>query len=105
VNYETIVETLAGCVFTEHARREMESEPYGVIRVQDVVQSLQSGEIIEEYSNDRPYPSCLILGRTIGGRPIHVVCAPVVAERRLIIITTYEPDPARWDPEFRRRRR
>jgi hypothetical protein len=104
VDYEIIVETLAGCVFTEHARREMESEPYGVIGVQDIVQCLQSGEIIEEYSNDRPYPSCLILGRTVEGRPIHVVCAPVVAERRLIIITTYEPDPARWDREFRRRR-
>lgn len=83
----------------------MESEPYGVIHVDDVVQCLRNGEIIEEYPDDQPYPSCLILGRALEGRAIHVVCAPVVAERKLIIITTYQPDPARWDREFRRRRR
>lgn len=103
MDYEIIIETLTGCVFTEHARREMESEPYGVIRVEDVVQCLRTGEIIEEYPDDRPYPSCLILGRTVGGRPLHVVCAPVLSEQRLIIITTYQPDPDRWDPELRRR--
>jgi len=52
---------------------------------------------------DRPYPRCLILGRA-AGRPLHVVCAPVTAERKLVIITVYQPDPARWDPELRRRR-
>ena len=104
MDYEIIVGTLTACVFTEHARREMESEAYGVIRVDDVVQCLRTGKIIEEYPDDRPYPSCLILGRTVAGRPIHVVCAPVQSERRLIIITTYQPDPDRWDPELRRRR-
>lgn len=103
MDYEIIIGTLTGWVFTEHARREMESEPYGVIRVEDVVQCLRTGEIIEEYPDDRPYPSCLILGRTTAGRPLHVVCAPVLSEQRLIIITTYQPDPDRWDPEFRRR--
>ena len=104
MDYEIIAETLERCVFTEHARREMESEPYGVIQVDDVVQCLRSGEIIEEYPDDRPYLSCLVLGRTVEGRALHVVCAPVVSERRLIVITTYQPDPDRWDPGFRRRR-
>ena len=105
MDYEIIAGTLERCVFTEHARREMESEPYGIIRVDDVVQCLRSGEIIEEYLDDQPYPSCLVLGRTAEGRALHVVCAPVVSERRLIVITTYEPDPDRWDRAFRRRRR
>lgn len=42
----------------------------------------------ETYSEDTPYPSCLIFGRTAAERPLHIVCAPVLAEERLII-TTY----------------
>ncbi|MBI4590585.1 MAG: DUF4258 domain-containing protein [Candidatus Rokubacteria bacterium] len=82
----------------------MEVEPPGVIRVDEVLRALEAGEIIEEYPEDKPYPSGLILGRTAAGRPLHIVCAPVTAEGKLVIITVYQPDPARWDPEFRRRR-
>ena len=103
MEHEGIRRCLVNCRFTDHARREMEAEPFGVIRVDEVLRVLDTGEIIEEYPDDVPYPSYLILGRTATGRPIHVVCAPVPAERRLIIITTYQPDPARWDQEFRRR--
>jgi len=104
VQHREIRQCLAECRFTDHARREMETESLGVIRVDEVLQALDTGEIIEEYPEDRPYPSCLVLGRTVTGRPIDVVCAPVAIQRRLIIITTYQPDPGRWDPEFRRRR-
>ncbi len=104
MDYEQIRQCLANCRFTDHARREMEAEPLGVIQVDEVLRALQTGEVIEEYPEDTPYPSCLILGRTGTGRPIHIVCAPVTAERKLAIITVYQPDPARWDPEFRRRR-
>ncbi|MBI1894800.1 MAG: DUF4258 domain-containing protein [Candidatus Rokubacteria bacterium] len=82
----------------------METEPLGVIRVDEVLGALEVGEIIEEYPEDKPYPSCLLLGRTAEGRPLHIVCAPIPVEGRLVIITTYQADPARWDPEFRRRR-
>jgi len=104
VDYETIRRCSAECRFSDHARKKMEAEPFGVIRVDEVLQALQAGEIIEEYPQDKPYPSCLALGRTAAGRVLHVVCAPVTAEQRLIIITTYQPDPARWDSEFRQRR-
>lgn len=82
----------------------MEAEPLGIIRVDDVLQALETGEIIEEYPQDQPYSSSLVFGRTADGRPLHIVCAPVSAEGRLVIITTYQPDPARWDAEFRQRR-
>jgi len=103
VDYEEIRRCLADCRFTDHARREMEAEPLGIIRVDEVLQALERGEIIEEYPEDQPYASCLVLGRTALGRPLHIVCAPVPDERRLIIVTTYQPDPRRWDPEFRQR--
>jgi len=104
VTFDEIKECLSDCRFTEHARREMAEEPLRRIGVDDVLQALSTGEIIEEYPADRPYPSCLVLGRTPTGRPLHVVCAPVRAEGRLVVITTYEPDPERWDATLRHRR-
>ena len=83
----------------------MESESFGLIRVDEVLEVLDAGEIIEEYPDDQPYPSCLIFGRTRAARPLHVVCAPVLAEQRIIVITIYQPDPARWDADFKRRKR
>ena len=96
---------LVNCRFTDHARREMEAEPLGQIHVDEVLQALDTGEIIEEYTEDQPYPSSLIMGRTSTGRPLHIVAALVPAEEQLIIITTYQPDPDRWEPDFRRRKR
>jgi hypothetical protein len=57
----------------------------------------------QEYQVDRPYPSVLVLGRTREGRPLHVAYAP--EDDRLIVIAVYEPDPNRWDEEFRQRRK
>jgi hypothetical protein len=89
-------------LYTQHARREMRAEPLGHILEHEVHEAILSGEIIEDYPDDTPYPSCLVLGRTRRGRPIHAVCAHVPGEDRAIIITVYEPDPDRWI-DFRRR--
>jgi len=105
MDYAEIRRCSVNCRFTDHARKEMEAEPLGRIRVEEVLQALDTGEIIEEYVDDTPYPSCLILGRTGAGRSVHIVCAPVAAEERLVIVTTYQPDPERWEPDFRRRKR
>ncbi|MEK6634106.1 MAG: DUF4258 domain-containing protein [Nitrospirota bacterium] len=91
--------------FTDHARKEMDEEPLGRSQVEEVLQSIEAGEIIEQYLDDTPYASCLILGYTRSGRPLHLVCAPVSTEERLIVITTYQPDPNRWDQDLRRRKR
>lgn len=91
--------------FTDHARKEMDEEPLGRSQVEEVLQSIEAGEIIEQYLDDTPYASRLILGYTRSGRPLHLVCAPVSTEERLIVITTYQPDPNRWDQDLRRRKR
>jgi hypothetical protein len=44
------------------------------INEHDVRAILTTGETIEEYPDDIPYPSRLILG-WIGKRPIHIVAA------------------------------
>lgn len=85
-------------VFRVHAIQRMAQRD---LSVEDIRHVLDTGEIIEDYPNDYPYPSALMLGWA-GGRPLHVVAATTPAER--IVITVYEPDPARWEPDFKRRK-
>jgi predicted nuclease with RNAse H fold len=86
-------------VFRVHALRRMARRG---ISVDEVREALGSGEIIETYPDDMPYPSRLVLGRT-GSRHLHVVVADDPGSGHTIVITVYEPDPARWGPDFRRR--
>ena len=67
----------------------------------EIKQAILSGEIIEEYPNDYPYPSCLILGRTNDNRVLHVVVG--IGENKLWLITAYIPDPTQWSDDFRKR--
>jgi hypothetical protein len=59
--------------------------------------------VIEEYPEDTPYPSRLVLG-WCGSRPLHVAVADNAAAQEMIVITVYEPDSAQWEPDLRRRR-
>jgi len=47
--------------------------------------------VIEEYPDDTPYPSRLILGWN-GTKPLHVVIADNNEDKETIIITAYEPN-------------
>lgn len=72
------------------------------ISLREMREAIASGEVIEEYPDDKYWPSYLIYGRTIGGKPLHVQCSH--PSRPLVkIVTFYEPDPARWI-DFKERR-
>jgi hypothetical protein len=71
------------------------------IREEDVAEAVAHGKVIEDYPEDKPYPSRLLLG-WVNNRPIHVVSA--TSEHEIIIITVYEPDPAQWAPGFEKRK-
>jgi len=58
--------------------------------------SVFQGEVIEEYSDDKPFPSCLIYGNTFGGDPVHSVWAYNRENQWAVLITVYRPDPQRW---------
>lgn len=74
------------------------------IRVDDILDALQSGEVIEEYRTDKPFPSVLVNGRTNKARPIHVVVGVNESAGEIHIVTGYEPDPLRWDENFSKRK-
>ena len=73
------------------------------ISVAEVRQVLEHGEVIEDYPTDSPFPSCLLLAN-VAGRPLHVVAADNAPDDETIVITVYEPDPTKWEPDWKTRR-
>lgn len=72
------------------------------IGIQELRDAVATGEIIEDYPNDKYGPSCLIFGATSAERPLHVQCS-YPSRTPVRIITLYEPAPDRWI-DFKRRR-
>ncbi len=87
----------------EYSKHAVDQSILREISVQEIVDVLMTGEIIEDYPNDKYGPSCLIFGKTTQERPVHIHCS--YPTRELIkIITLYEPDPALWiDFKIRRK--
>ena len=70
----------------------------------DIRTAINTGEVIEEYPDDQPYPSVLVLAWLASG-PIHVVIAQNPVDTLCIVVTAYPPDPDQWSQDFRRRKR
>ena len=87
-------------VYRVHAVRRMFERD---IKPDDVAEVLKSGEVLEEYPTDRPFPSRLMLG-VVSGRPLHVVAAGDGQGEITYVITVYEPDPDQWTADSRRRK-
>jgi hypothetical protein len=77
-------------LITDHAWDAMDNRG---ISPKEVISVISNGEIIEEYREDKPCPSFLILG-FVGTRPIHVLTA--LCKEHIRIITTYEPAAVKW---------
>jgi len=88
-------------LFSGHAVRRMFER--GLTK-DDILRVIRNGEVIGDYPDDRPYPSCLMLG-TSGPTPIHVVVAMDVPEGACYVVTAYVPDPGLWSADFRTRRK
>lgn len=89
-------------LYSAHAVKEMRDEELGQIVDAEVYELVCDGEIIEQYPDDTPYPSCLVYGTTTGGRPLHTVCAFNRESANVVIVTVYQPDPEMWE-DYRRR--
>jgi hypothetical protein len=86
-------------IFRVHALERMFERR---ITVDDVRSAVTNGEVIQNYPEDKPYPSRLVLGWR-GTRPIHVVVAEDSEADILVVVTSYEPDPIQWDSGFKRK--
>lgn len=81
---------------------EFEFSRYALKRVvernigdQEIRQAGVQAKVIEDYPDDKYSPSCLLLGFTQTGRPLHIQVS--LAETELVkIVTICEPDPSEW---------
>ncbi len=86
-------------IITEHARIRLVERK---ISVKDVVNCIANGEIIEQYEDDKPFPSCLILGIAINNKYIHVV---VSSDGDFIhLITAYYPSTEKFENDLKTRK-
>lgn len=87
-------------IYQRHAVERMAQRG---IREEDVEHVLHTGESIEVYADDTPYPSELLLG-WLANRPLHIVVGTDAVGQRKIIITAYVPDSNKWAADFKRRK-
>lgn len=73
------------------------------IKRADVIECIENGEIIEQYLDDTPFPSCLILGKCRNGEPLHIVVG-LNTDVICCMITTYRPDLEKWEDDFKTRK-
>lgn len=85
---------------TEHARIRLSERN---IKIDDVMNCIESGEIIKQYEDDQPFPSCLLLGNDVNNNCMHVVLS--TDHEYIYLITAYYPDREQWESDYRTKRR
>jgi hypothetical protein len=95
MNIEDIIDAIRNhrIRITDHADEEAQADR---LSFDEVFISVFQGEVIEDYPDDKPFPSCLIYGDTFRGDPVHSVWAYNYENRWVVLITVYRPDPQRW---------
>ncbi len=68
-----------------------------------VIEVILNGERIQDYTEDRPFPSALFLAY-VGGKPLHVVAAYDETKRLSYIITAYEPSLDVFESDYKTRK-
>jgi hypothetical protein len=84
---------------TKHAKLRLAER---LITIEDIKYAINTGEIIKQYEDDKPFPSCLLLGLTQHDTYIHVVAS--VDDSYLYIITAYYPDENDWEADLKTRK-
>ena len=70
----------------------------------DVKYAILKGELIEDYPDDKPFPSALFFC-IINNRPIHAVAALNEENMKTYIITVYEPSLDVFERGYKTRRK
>lgn len=84
---------------SEHAKNRCRERR---IKQKDVRNCIMTGEIIEQYPEDFPFPSCLVFGYALDGRIIHAVISDEGESGR--IITAYIPSMDVFEKDLRTRK-
>lgn len=86
-------------LYSTHSLERLQER--GILR-KDIVNGIMNGEIIEQYPDDTPFPSCLILGSSAASAPLHIVCA--CNGEIISIITAYYPTADKFESDNKTRK-
>jgi hypothetical protein len=70
---------------------------------QEILEAVDTYEVIESYPQDKYLPSYLLLGQAQGSG-FHVLFAVDVEGDNVRVVTAYRPDPNEWESDMRTRR-
>ena len=82
--------------FSNHAVKQMFQRN---ISMEDAKFALHNGVLVNEYPDDKPYPSKLLFAMK-NENPLHIVCSEIFIENTIIIITAYEPSLDIWEKDY-----
>lgn len=99
----TVLQTLINQRKIKWAAHCLERLQVRDISMDDAISCINSGEIIEDYPDDFPYPSCLIFGYTIKNQVIHVVVG--TDGEYAYMVTAYFPNTIKFQADLKTRRR
>ena len=85
--------------WTTHAVMRMQERD---IHPTDVKHCIMTGDVIEQYPDDFPNPSCLVLGLTVNNKYLHIVVG--LCDDVIWFITAYYPSTDKWESDLRTRR-
>ena len=83
-------------LFSNHAVVQMFNRN---ISIEDVKYVLNNGIIVNQYPDDRPYPSKLLFAKC-NNRSLHVLSSENEATAETIIITAYIASDDNWENDF-----
>ena len=83
--------------FSGHGDQERQNDN---LRIAEVEEALLKGRILEQYKDTGRGKSCLVVGFTEKGKPIHIVCG--IRGDLLVLITVYIPRPPKFKTPYKR---
>jgi hypothetical protein len=83
--------------YSKHGDQERQNE---ILLITEIEDAILAGRILEEYEDTGRGESCLLVGFTQQGKPIHVICGS--RGDRLVIITVYIPKPPKFKTPYER---
>ena len=83
--------------FSKHGDQERQTED---LTISEIEEALLSGRILDEYKDTGRGESCLVVGFTNLGKPVHTVCGR--RGDQLAVITVYVPRPPKFKTPYER---
>lgn len=83
--------------FSMHGEQERQNDN---LTITEVREALLNGIILDQYQDTGRGESCLVVGFTMRGKPLHIVCGE--RNEKLVVITVYIPSPPKFKNPYER---